>query len=71
MKYLDFANNIQSNTSETLMTLIDLSPSMNYDDWKPTRKAGAITANNELIKIKLKSHPDDRMGIIGFGIGFA
>ena len=67
MKYLDFANNVQSNAPETLMTLIDLSPSMDYDDWKPTRKAGAITANKELIKIKLKSHPDDRMGIIGFG----
>ena len=68
MKYLDFANHVQSNeASETLMTLIDLSPSMDYDDWKPTRKAGAITANKELIKIKLKSHPQDRMGIIGFG----
>lgn len=68
MKYLDFANRIQSNeVSETLMTLIDLSPSMDSDDWKPTRKAGAITANKELIKIKLKSHPHDRMGIIGFG----
>lgn len=68
MKYLDFANHTQSNaTSETLMTLIDLSPSMDYDDWKPTRKAGAITANKELINIKLKSHPQDRMGIIGFG----
>lgn len=68
MKYLDFANRIHSNgASETLMTLIDLSPSMDDDDWKPTRKAGAITANKELIKNKLKYHPKDRMGIIGFG----
>ena len=68
MKYLDFASHAQSNkTSETLMTLIDLSPSMEYDDWKPSRKTGAIKANKELIKLKLKSHPDDRMGIIGFG----
>ncbi len=68
MKYLDFANRIQSNEeSETLMTLIDLSPSMDDSDWKPTRKAGAIAANKELIKNKLKSHPEDRMGIIGFG----
>lgn len=67
MKYLDFANHVQSNAaSETLMTLIDLSPSMDSDDWKPTRKAGAITANKELIKNKLKSHPADRMGVIGF-----
>ena len=68
MKYLDFANRVQSNkTSETLITLIDLSPSMDQDDWKPTRKAGAITANKELIKIKFKTHPQDRMGIIGLG----
>ena len=68
MKYLEFANSVPSNAaSETLMTLIDLSPSMDLTDWKPTRKAGAITANKELIKIKLKSHPADRMGVIGFG----
>jgi len=68
MKFLDFANNTQSNAaSEILITLIDLSPSMDCDDWKPTRKVGAITANKELIKIKLKSHSQDRMGIIGFG----
>jgi len=68
MKYLDFANRIQSNAaSETLMTLIDLSPSMDDSDWKPTRKAGAITANKEFIKNKLNSYPEDRMGIIGFG----
>lgn len=68
MKYLDFANSVQSNAaSETLLTLIDLSPSMDDGDWKPTRKAGAITANKELIKNKLKSHPEDKMGIIGFG----
>ncbi len=68
MKYLDFANRVQSNNaSETLITLIDLSPSMDIADWKPSRKAGAITANKELIKVKLKNHPNDKMGIIGFG----
>ncbi|MCK4998030.1 MAG: VWA domain-containing protein [Anaerohalosphaera sp.] len=68
MRYFDFANKVQSNgSSETLMTLIDLSPSMDFKDWKPSRIAGAITANKELIKLKLQSHPDDKMGIIGFG----
>ena len=67
MKYLDFANHIQSKAAtEILLTLIDLSPSMDDDDWKPTRKAGAITANEELIRKKLKCHPQDKMGIIGF-----
>jgi len=67
MKYLNFANHDQSNTQpETLFTLIDLSPSMDDDDWKPSRKAGAISANKELIKLKQKSHPQDCVGIIGF-----
>jgi len=67
MKYFNFANHDQSNTQpETLLTLIDLSPSMDHDDWKPSRKAGAISANKELIKLKQKSHPQDHVGIIGF-----
>ena len=68
MKYTSFANRINSHeTNETVLTLIDLSPSMDDSDWKPNRKAGAITANTELIDNKLKSHPEDKMGIVGFG----
>lgn len=68
MKYLNCANHIgQGGGTETLITLIDLSPSMNETDWKPTRKAGAVKANKELLKIKRKHHHNDRMGIIGFG----
>jgi hypothetical protein len=52
---------------EFLMTLIDLSPSMEDDDWKPSRKAGAIKANIELIKLKARHHPQDMAGVIGFG----
>ena len=71
MRYLNFANRIQANkTAETLLTLIDLSPSMDNDDWKPSRKAGAIAANEELIANKLKYHPEDQVGIIGFS-GYA
>lgn len=67
MKYLNFANPVSGNGKpEFLMTLIDLSPSMDDDDWKPTRKAGAIAANTELIKAKVKCHPQDKLGIIGF-----
>lgn len=67
MKYLNFANPVSGNGKpEFLMTLIDLSPSMDDDDWKPTRKAGAIAANTELIKAKAKCHPQDKLGIIGF-----
>jgi len=67
MRYLDFANRIQANkATETLLNLIDLSPSMEDDDWKPSRRVGAIAANEELIANKLKHHSEDRMGIIGF-----
>jgi len=68
MKYLNFANPISGNGKpEFLMTLIDLSPSMEDDDWKPSRKAGAIRANIELIKLKAQHHPRDVAGVIGFG----
>jgi len=68
MKYLNFANPVSGNGQpEFLMTLIDLSPSMEYDDWKPSRKAGAIKANIELIKLKARHHPQDMAGVVGFG----
>jgi len=67
MKYLNFANSIKSNSaSEFLMALLDLSPSMDEDDWEPTRLAGAVNANKQLIKTKASQHPDDVLGIIGF-----
>jgi len=68
MKYVHFADHVMSNgVPEELITLLDLSGSMNEDDWKPSRKAGAIKANIELIKVKAKHHPQDRVGIVGFG----
>ena len=67
MRYLNFANSIKSNSiPEFLMALIDLSPSMDDNDWKPTRRAGAINANIQLIKAKAGLHPNDMLGIIGF-----
>jgi len=68
MKYLSFANRISSNKQpEFLMVLIDLSPSMDENDWKPSRRAGAIRANIELLKLKAQHYPQDIVGIIGFG----
>ena len=67
MKYLNVANSVTSDSrSECVMTLIDLSPSMDDDDWNPSRKTGAIKANIELIKAKARCHPSDMIGIIGF-----
>ncbi len=67
MKYLNFAK-FSSNSSrpECVITLIDLSGSMNDSDWKPTRKAGAIMANIELIRTKARLDSQDSVGIIGF-----
>ena len=67
MKYLNYANRIKSNrTPETLISLLDLSPSMDDNDWPPSRKAAAIKANIELIEAKAKHYPQDRVGLIGF-----
>ncbi|MHC4538690.1 MAG: vWA domain-containing protein [Planctomycetota bacterium] len=68
MKYLSFANRIVRDVLfEILIVIIDLSGSMNTKDWKPSRKAGAVKANRELIKVKFERYPQDRIGIIGFG----
>ena len=67
MKYLNFANSMTPNSvPEFLITLVDLSPSMEEDDWKPTRLAGATKANRQLIRAKKTLHPQDMVGIIGF-----
>jgi len=68
MKYLSFANPVLKNVArEFLVTAIDLSISMDKNDWKPSRKAGAVNANTELIEVKAQYHPQDRVGIVGFG----
>ena len=67
MKYLNFANPIHTNEQpEMLLTLIDLSGSMNCDDLRPTRKEAAIKANEQIIMVKKQQHPGDKIGIIGF-----
>jgi hypothetical protein len=68
MNYLNFAyRTLKRGLTEFVMILIDLSNSMNNDDWQPSRKAGASKANIELIKVKTQHFPNDIVGIIGFG----
>lgn len=67
MKYLHSADSIHANQRpETVMSLVDLSPSMDELDWKPSRLAGAINANIKLMEIKSVRHPQDKIGLIGF-----
>jgi hypothetical protein len=67
MKYHHFANRIAGGALlEILLLLLDLSPSMDDDDWPPSRKAAAIKANLELIETKAKRYPQDKVGLIGF-----
>jgi len=68
MKYVIFAHRVLANILfEILITIIDLSASMDTKDWKPSRKAGALEANKQLIRVKARYHPQDKIGIIGFG----
>lgn len=67
MKYLNLVNSVSSNEKpEIVLTLIDLSGSMDISDMKPTRRAAAIRANREIVKVKAQQHPDDKVGVIGF-----
>lgn len=68
MNYVNCATRLSINGAlEIIWTLIDLSGSMETDDWKPSRMAGAVAANKELIRVKAENYPTDSMGIIGFG----
>jgi hypothetical protein len=68
MKYLNFADRVLTNILfEIVIVIIDLSGSMNLNDWKPSRKSGAIKANKELIRVKAQQYPEDLAGIIIFG----
>jgi len=68
MKYLNCANRVLRDILfEIIIIIIDLSGSMEIDDWKPSRKVGAVKANKKLIQVKAQYHPQDQVGIIGFG----
>lgn len=65
---MDFANRVGvGEQPESVLSAIDFSGSMDTRDWKPSRKAGAVKANRELIRVKAQYHPQDKVGIIGFG----
>lgn len=67
MKYLNCANHVNSdNQPETLITMIDMSGSMEEKDIKPSRIIAAINANQEIIKVKQKHHSNDNFGVISF-----
>jgi len=67
MKYLNFANHINTNEKpETLLMLMDISDSMLAHDIRPSRMEAAINANEEIIKVKSRHYYDDKIGIIVF-----
>ncbi len=66
MKYLNAARRVSAGARERVYVLIDFSPSMEADDYQPSRKLGAIEANQRLIEAKADSFPDDEIGIIAF-----
>lgn len=68
MNYINFAGHVNGKGSvEEVLMLDDVSPSMDNNDWPPSRKHGVIEANKELCRIKLSAHPNDRVGLITFG----
>ena len=66
-KYLEFGSHVgdQGGPEDTVLVL-DVSPSMNDKDLKPSRLQAAINAGNALIEIKLEQYPDDRVGLVTF-----
>ena len=52
MKYLNSAQRLSNQANELMYVLIDLSPSMECNDYQPSRKDGAIEANKRLIEAK-------------------
>ena len=78
MKYLNFATpgslgspGTRGSTTgrglpERLIIAIDCSPSMEYDDWPPTRLEAAKEAANALIRRKARIAPDDQVGLVSY-----
>ena len=46
--------------------LIDLSGSMNFDDYRPTRLGGAVQAVSEFIRLKREATPEAMLGVATF-----
>ena len=69
MNYVTITDHVSGDDDviEEVLLLDDVSPSMDNDDWPPSRKHGVIEANKELCRIKRRSHPNDKVGIMAFG----
>ncbi len=69
MRYLNFATGTNGSTSdqvERLVIAIDVSYSMDEDDWKPTRLAAAKEATAALIERKRCVAPEDEIAIVSY-----
>lgn len=66
-KYMQFAHSVAApDAPERSVLVLDVSPSMEHDDWKPSRLRGAIEASEALIDVKAERHPRDMVGIVAF-----
>ena len=69
--FLDAAvNSSMPGIGEVLVLDLDVSPSMDFDDWKPSRLCGAKDACFALLDEKLRCQSQDYVGIVSFA-GFA
>jgi len=66
MKHLQSANRLSSEVIEKIYLLIDLSGSMDEEDYTPSRKEGALQAALKFIDTKANLYPKDQVGIVGF-----
>ena len=55
------------NGHEMVFQIIDISGSMDEEDYYPSRLEGAKKAGERFIDVKLTRFPDDEVGIISFG----
>ncbi|MFH1023496.1 MAG: vWA domain-containing protein [Planctomycetota bacterium] len=65
-RFVQFAENPVASGPETMFLVIDASPSMEEDDWKPNRLAGAVTAAKALLDVKSQHYASDKVCLITF-----
>lgn len=66
-KYIGFAHPAtMAPAGEDLCVVLDRSPSMDVDDFVPSRLAGAKQAFRELLAVKRETYPYDRVGVVAF-----
>lgn len=65
--YMRFAASPSEAVRVATVVLIDCSPSMEENDWKPSRLAAAQEATKALIEEKRRQSPEDYVGIVSFG----